>query len=88
MLPICVKCNVQIKPKTNGVYVIEMAYEPPAPYKVWHADLVECPKCKVQVIQGFGNRALAVRGDEHFEKTLKTARKGIDEGTTILWFEK
>lgn len=51
-LPICVKCNLEMRPDTNGVTVLLMAYDPPQPYEAYGADLVKCPNCDMQVITG------------------------------------
>ena len=56
-LPICVKCNLKMKPDTNGVTVLLMAYDPPQPYEAYAADLVKCPNCGIQVIAGYAFNA-------------------------------
>ena len=52
ILPICVKCNLEMRPDTNGVTVLLMAYDPPQPYEAYDADLVKCPNCDMQVVVG------------------------------------
>lgn len=65
----CVKCRVFLIPKKSGVAVEEgmplsnKPNGPWGPYKLWYADLAECPICGFQLITGFGNRPLA----EHFQ---------------------
>lgn len=60
MTIICNGCQIAYKPKKNGVVVIETATidRQIKPYKVWQADLIECPSCNHQVISGFGNNPL------------------------------
>ena len=48
---ICVNCQCEFKPLINGVDVVEMAQF--GPYKLWSADLVQCPGCGAKVITGF-----------------------------------
>jgi len=60
---VCASCKVLYIPKTNGVYVEELL-EDGSPYKVWLADLLICPICKVEVIAGFGQNPIK----EHFEE--------------------
>ena len=58
---ICVKCQKQMRPEKNGVFVLEKADF--GPYQIWHADLWKCPQCEVEIIAGFGARPYA----EHYE---------------------
>ena len=80
---VCAKCDIryepknnrsatEMRPKKNGVYVIEMADF--GPYKVWLADLWECPRCAYQVIGGFGLEPLAEHYEDSFAKHLETAK--------------
>lgn len=58
---ICVKCQVEMRPKENGVGAVEMVGADP--YRLWDADLWACPACGVQAILGFGR--LPVREQFH-----------------------
>lgn len=64
----CAQCRVFLVLKRSGVYVEEgmpLSNDrdgPWGPYKLWAADLSECPRCGFQLIHGFGGRALS----EHF----------------------
>lgn len=60
---VCVKCQTELKPETNGVLLIEMAYF--GPYKVWYADAWKCPGCGAEVIEGFANHPLR---QDHYAK--------------------
>ena len=62
----------EMKPKKNGVHVIEMADF--GPYKVWLADLWICPKCGHKTIAGFGVEPLAEHYEEKFAKILEVAK--------------
>lgn len=79
---VCAKCEnkyvprttglgTEMRPETNGVYVIEMADF--GPYKVWLADLWVCPKCGHKTIAGFGLVAIAEHYQDGFAKTLEIA---------------
>jgi len=66
--PVCVKCQCELRPKTNGVGLLDM-YNPsdkaePQPYQIWDADLWACPRCGYELITGFGSRPIA----EHWEE--------------------
>lgn len=50
---VCVKCQCELKPETNGTLVIETASF--GPYKIWQADTLKCPGCGVEIVAGFGN---------------------------------
>lgn len=67
--PICVKCEIEMRPKKNGVTVEEFTEEGLS-YKLWMGDLWECPICQASVIVGFGARSLA----EHWHTDYATAR--------------
>ena len=61
----CVKCKVFMICKKTGVWVEEgmpKSGDVWGPYKLWQADLAECPNCGFELITGFG--ANPVR--EHF----------------------
>lgn len=48
---VCVKCQCELRPETNGTVVIETASF--GPYKVWNADTFKCPGCGVEIVAGF-----------------------------------
>jgi len=58
---VCVKCQTEYSSALGeiGVIVVEMAYNPPVPYKIWGADLLKCPGCGVEVVSGFSDRPIA-----------------------------
>ena len=65
--PVCVKCEVDLRPETNGVKVLDHANF--GPYKLWDADLWKCPICEIQVVIGFGSLPLS----EHYKNGFKEA---------------
>lgn len=54
--PVCVKCQTEFWPKTNGVLVIETASF--GPYKVWSADLWKCPGCATEIVSGYSDHPI------------------------------
>ena len=67
----CVPCQTYIRPRENGIYVLETyddGINPFGPYKVWLADLWECPDCGHQVILGYGQHAIS----EHYQDEFPT----------------
>jgi hypothetical protein len=60
--PVCVKCETDMRPKKNGVYVLDHA-KVIGPYKLWSADLWVCPACEAEVVVGFGNSPM-----EHYQE--------------------
>jgi hypothetical protein len=58
--------------KKNSV-TVEERLETQEPYKLWDADLWECPECGVEVITGFGHGPLA----EHWQPTYAAQRERL-----------
>ena len=58
---VCVKCQTEYSSALGeiGMIVVEMAHDPPMPYKVWNADLLRCPGCGTEVVSGFSGRPIA-----------------------------
>ena len=75
----CVTCSKFYRVKKQGVAVEEgmprggRDGEPETwhPYKLWMADLCECPGCGAQVVMGFGARPIA----EHYQREYATLRE-------------
>jgi hypothetical protein len=65
-------CGRFMRVKQNGVTVEELL-EDGAPYKLWDADLFECPECGVEIIAGFGRRPLA----EHYQADYAAQRERL-----------
>jgi hypothetical protein len=62
-------CGRFMMVKRNSVTVEELL-EDGAPYKLWDADLMECPECGVTVIAGFGRQPLA----QHWQPSYQEQR--------------
>jgi hypothetical protein len=67
--PVCVKCNCELRPETNGVGVWDRNKNGTS--KLWDADKWKCPKCGVEIVVGFGYNPVACNCDEDFQKHIK-----------------
>jgi predicted RNA-binding Zn-ribbon protein involved in translation (DUF1610 family) len=65
--PTCVSCEEFLRPRKNEVYVLE-TMDDDRPYRIWCADLWECPGCGVQIIKGYGQQPIA----EHYQEDFNT----------------
>jgi len=72
-MPICVKCEVEFRPKENDVRVVKWFSSPPRPCAIWCADLWTCPKCGIEIVVGFGRDSIAEHYQEDFEESLQNA---------------
>jgi len=66
----CVQCQTYLATRKTGITVLE-TFEDLRPYKVWQADLLECPDCGFQVVKGFGLQAVATHHEPDFEQELQ-----------------
>lgn len=66
--PVCVPCKQEFKVKKNGVIVQENLSPSGNPYKIWSADLWECPKCHTQILSGYGLSPMAHQFNKDFDK--------------------
>lgn len=66
---VCSKCKIELRPKTNGVKVVE--YAGFGPYKIWEADEWECRNCGSTVITGFAQFPIAEHFQPNFSKILQ-----------------
>lgn len=65
-------CGRFMTVKKNAV-TVEEQLEDGDPYKLWDADLYECPQCGWQVITGFAQLPLA----EHYQDTYEAQRRRL-----------
>lgn len=63
---VCVKCECELRPETNGTTVVETASF--GPYKIWDADTWKCPGCGMEVVSGFGNNPVR---EDHYAEDFK-----------------
>ena len=79
---VCVACEVELRPKQNGVILVEAAvygFE-----AIYSADIHECPACGHETIIGVGENALYRRheGDIAAEVRRREAR---GERVVLCW---
>lgn len=73
----CVPCKTYLRPRKNDIYVLE-TMSSDEPYRIWNADLWECPDCGHQVILGYGTNHIS----EHYEPEFASWMKQVTH--TIL----
>lgn len=74
--PVCVKCQVEMRPEKSGVGLLDMASY--GPYKLWESDLYKCPKCGCEIITGFGDYAITEHYEPSFTRILQAYKdKGL-----------
>lgn len=73
VLPCCVDCKTGYVPLKNDIIVLETMDDKMRPYKLWSADLVQCPKCKHRLITGFGKNSYAEHYQSDFDAIFEKA---------------
>ena len=72
---LCVNCQIELRPKKNGVDVLTMSHQPapapPTPYQAFQADLYRCPGCGLEVVAGFALHPWGEHYQEDFGARLK-----------------
>ena len=70
----CSKCQAAYVPLKNDIVVVEtMGDEEDKPYKLWCADILECPKCNHILISGFGQMHFSEHYEPDFGDLMKKA---------------
>lgn len=70
---ICIDCQTEMRLDEIGVVLVEMAFDPPTPYRLWSADTSKCPGCGKVVVNRFANRPYAYHHQEDFAELLQGA---------------
>lgn len=78
---VCVECEVEFKPRKNGVHVIEHASF--GPYKLWSADKWYCPGCRTEVVAGFAKYPAMKHYEEGFEEKLQELEDVVNDYESI-----
>jgi hypothetical protein len=66
----CVGCQTYLRPRKNEIVVLETFGDGVKPYKVWLADLWECPDCACQIIFGYGAQPVSKYYQNNFDTWL------------------
>lgn len=69
---VCVTCTTELKPVSNDTLVIETASF--GPYKVWNADVWQCPVCGREIIAGFASEPILEHYEDGFVEKLDIAK--------------
>ena len=80
---VCVTCQLEYQVEKQGIYVIEVASF--GAYKIWHADLHQCPKCGHRIIAGFADCAISEHYKDGFGELLKDV---LESGKGYILKEK
>ncbi len=75
-MDVCVQCQARMGVKRMGVSVVETAGVPAKPFRLWRADLLQCPICGKELLARFSHEPVAENHDEDFEAALDAASKG------------
>jgi hypothetical protein len=70
--PICVACQIEMRPAKNG-FVVELMASGES-YQKWSTDKWACPNCGFEVVVGFARKPLAERfesGYAHHKTDLR-----------------
>lgn len=81
---VCVKCEVELKIARSGVKVLEMFQHNTSIYKVWDADLWECPHCGLGVVLGFAQYPLM----EHYQGDIYAFVEKLKAAGNIIIYDK
>lgn len=79
-MKVCVACRVEMRPSENGVMVVEMASF--GPYKMYEADMWQCPSCGWRGILGFAQEPFA----EHFQPEFAGQLANAEAERTVVRF--
>lgn len=89
--PACPACQRFMRPKKNGVFVLEQMPvvhgalpgkdEPDKwqPYKIWQADLWQCQGCGAEQVSGWGYRPVREHYEEGFKDLLEVVTITIND---------
>ena len=70
--PVCISCGREFRVKKIGVRAQENIGANGEPYKIWSADIWECPKCLYQIISGYGSKPMSNVFDKDFKQIQET----------------
>ena len=87
ILPICCACGLNMSIHTQGVTVVEMAFNPPSPYCMISADEYVCQNCGIKVIGhlAFANQPFSRHHDNDFKSKLRELVQDHPELLRINW---
>lgn len=69
-MPLCVKCQTHFRVAKTGIIVVVMFGDPPRPYELWCADMLQCPGCGAQIVSQYASAPFAVHSEYNFQEHL------------------
>lgn len=76
---VCLDCRTEYQIESNEVYCVDMAWDPPQPYRITACDMWVCPGCGKKILAGF-----APHGYEHYQDEFnKLLEKITGEDVTL-----
>ena len=83
--PGCVGCGEIMRPRKNSTFVLETMGDDRKPYRIWAADLWECPTCAHQITVGYSEQPIAEHYNvEAFEKFVGNVDVTLDGQLKML----
>lgn len=79
-VPVCATCRIDMHPGKTGISFVEQTGEgiDARPYKIWSADMWECPECGARVVVGFGRTAHTTYHEDTFNTILEQVKQFDD----------
>lgn len=84
--PVCTKCKLEFRVKSNSGAVVELAGTPPKPYQIYLADIWVCLGCGAEIAGGMPPRAIAQHHEPSFKGVLDKIKRDIPY--VILCYER
>ena len=75
-MDVCVQCQARMSVKRMGVAVVETAGNPAKPFRLWRADVIQCPICGKEILSHFSHEPAAEQHHDDFEAALAAASTG------------
>jgi hypothetical protein len=80
--PICAKCQIELRVKTNGLLLVDMTVA--GPQAAHAADLHACPSCDYEVITGIAENA-EIRSLKHICPYILAVIKAVNRRVIPCW---
>ena len=73
----CVPCKTYFRPRKNDIRALQTMDDAGKPYKIWCADLWECPDCGHQIIAGYGKTHISEHYQPDFAECLEKSAEHL-----------
>lgn len=86
---ICPECKIELSTIKAGVLVVETYRNPPVPYRLWNADLMECRSCGKKIVGRFANNEFWHSGRNADGIAIKAISESPKHNLNVIyWHEK